>query len=50
MQQKRDHPFKTSAIFLGGGVKDWSKLPTDGSKNLPTEGVGFKNLENLPTS
>ena len=33
-----DHPFKTSAICRGGGVKNWSNLPTDSSKKLPTEG------------
>ena len=31
----RDHPFKTSAFFRVGGVKN---LPTDGSKKLPTVG------------
>ena len=46
----RDHPFKTSAICRGGGVQNWSNLPTDSSKKLPTEGVGVKNSENLPTS
>ena len=25
----RDHPFKTSAICRGGGVKNWSNLPMD---------------------
>ena len=24
----RDHPFKTSAFFRGGGVKNWPNLPT----------------------
>ena len=33
-----DHPFKTSAFFMGGGVKNWPKLPTDSSKKLPTAG------------
>ena len=35
-----DHPFKTSAICRGGGVKNWPNLPTDSSKKLPTEGGG----------
>ena len=34
----RDHPFKTSAFFRGGGVKNWPNLPTDNSKKLPTGG------------
>ena len=34
----RDHPFKTSAYFRGGGVKNWPNLPTDSSKKLPTVG------------
>ena len=34
----RDPPFKTSAFFRGGGVKNLSNLPTDSSKKLPTEG------------
>ena len=33
----RDHPFKTSAICRRGGVKNWSNLPTDSSKKLPSE-------------
>ena len=34
----RDHPFKTLAICRGeGGVKNWSNLPMDSSKKLPTE-------------
>ena len=33
-----DHPFMTSAFFRGEGVKNWSNLPTDSSKKLPTEG------------
>ena len=43
--QERDHPFKTSAFFRGGGVKNLSNLPTDSSKKLPT--VGVKNCENF---
>jgi hypothetical protein len=31
-----DHPFKTSAFFRGGGVKNLPNLPTDSSKKLPT--------------
>ena len=34
----RDHPFKTSAWFRGGGVKDLPNLPTDSTKKLPTVG------------
>ena len=34
-EQKRDHPFKTSAFVKGVGVKDFP--------NLPMEGVGVKN-------
>ena len=34
----RDHPFKTSALFRGGGVKNLPNLPMDSSKNLPTVG------------
>ena len=34
----RDHPFKTSAFFRRGGVKNWSNLPTDSCKKLPTGG------------
>ena len=34
-----------------GGVKNWSKLPTDSTKKLPTWGKGgVKNPEKLPTS
>ena len=33
-----DHPFKTSALFRGGGVKNLPNLPTDSSKKLPTVG------------
>ena len=47
----RDHPFKTSAFFRGGGVKNWPNLQMDSSKkNCRREGVGVKNCENLPTS
>ena len=46
----RDHPFKTSAFYREGGVKNLPNLPTDSSKKLSTEGVGVKNRENLPTS
>ena len=49
----RYHPFKTSAFFSGGGVKNLPNLPNlpmDSSKKMPTEGVGVKNRENLPTS
>ena len=35
---KRDHPFKTSALLRGGGVKNLPFLPTDSSKKLPTVG------------
>ena len=34
----RDHPFKTSALLRGGGVKNLPYLPTDSSKKLPTVG------------
>ena len=34
----RDHPFKTSACFRGGGVKNWPNLQTDSTKKLPTVG------------
>ena len=34
----RDHPFKTSAFLMGGGVKNLPNLPTDSSKNLATVG------------
>ena len=34
----REHPFKTSAFLRGEGVKNWSNLPTNSSKKLPTEG------------
>ena len=34
----RDHPFRTSAFFRGGGVKNLPNLPTDSSKKLPTVG------------
>ena len=34
----RDHPFKTSAFFRGGGIKNLPNLPTDSSKKLPTVG------------
>ena len=35
----------------GGGVKNWSKLPTDSNKKTADMGkVGVKNLEKLPTS
>ena len=43
-----DHPFKMSAFFKGGGVKNLPNLPMDSSKKLP--GLGVKNRENLPTS
>ena len=33
-----DHPFKTSALLRGGGVKNLPNLPTDSSKKLPTVG------------
>ena len=33
-----DHPFKTSAIFKGGGVKNLPNLPMDSTKKLPTVG------------
>ena len=36
--QLRDHPFKTSAFFRGGGVKIVPNLATDSSKKLPTVG------------
>ena len=38
MMNLRDHPFKTLAICMGGGVKNWSNLPTDSSKKMTTEG------------
>ena len=34
----RDHPFKMSALFSGGGVKYLPNLPTDRSKKLQTVG------------
>ena len=34
----RDHPFKTSACFRGGGVKNLPNLPTDSTKKRPTVG------------
>ena len=34
----RDHPFKTSAFFRGGGVKNLPNLPMNSSKKLPTVG------------
>ena len=37
---RHDHPFQTSAICRGGGVKNWSNLPMDNGKKLPTEGGG----------
>ena len=41
----RDHPFKTSACFRGGGVKNLPNLPTDSTKKLPTVGgVGVKKV------
>ena len=33
-----DHPFKTSAFFRGGVVKNLPNLPTDSSNKLPTVG------------
>ena len=46
---KSYHPFKTSAFFRGRGQK-FAKFADDSSKKLPTEGVGVKNLDKLPTS
>ena len=37
-QVLREHPFKTSPFFRGGGVKNLPNLPTDSSKKLPTVG------------
>ena len=37
-RKHRDHPFKTSACFRGGGVKNLPNLPTDSTKKLPTVG------------
>ena len=34
----RDHPFKTSACLMGGGVKNLPNLTTDSIKKLPTGG------------
>ena len=35
----------------GGGGKNWSKLPTDSTKKLPTWGRGASKVkEKLPTS
>ena len=34
----RDHPFKTSALLRGGGVKYLPNLPMDSTKKLPTVG------------
>ena len=31
----RDHPFKTSALFRGGRVKNLPNLQTDSTKKLP---------------
>ena len=46
----RDHPFKTSACFRGGGVKNLPNLPMDSTKKLPTVGgLGSKKCDNLPT-
>ena len=42
----RDHPFKASAFFLGGGVKNLPNLPMDSSKKLPMV-AGVKNREKL---
>ena len=36
--QIRDHPFKTSAFFRVGGVKNLQNLRKDSSKKLPTVG------------
>ena len=45
----RDHPFKTSAFFRGGGVKYLPNLPTDSSKKTADgRGVGVKNREKFP--
>ena len=47
----RDHPFKTSAYFRGGGIKNWPNLPMDNNKKTADgRGVGVNNRENLPTS
>ena len=46
----RDHPFKTSPFFKGGGVKNSQNLQTDSSKNYRRREVGVKNREKLPTS
>ena len=35
---QREHPFKTSPFFRGGGVNNLPNLPTDSSKKLPTVG------------
>ena len=43
----RDHPFKTSAFFREGGVKNWSNLPTDSSKILPMEGGGGQKFADV---
>ena len=44
----RDHPFKTSAFFMGGGVKNWQNLPTDSSKKTADgRAVEVKNRENF---
>ena len=34
----RDHPFKTSALLRGGGVKNLPNLLTDSSKKMPSVG------------
>ena len=47
----KDRPFKTSAFFRGGGVKNLPNLPTDSRIKLPTvRGEGSKIAKNLPTS
>ena len=33
-----DHPFKTSAFFKGGGVKNLPNLPMDSTKKMPSVG------------
>ena len=54
MTSSKDVPWGLSinnvGNWEGGGVKNWSKLPTDSAKNLADMGEGgVKNPEKLPT-
>ena len=37
-EQKRDHPFKTSAFVRGVGVKDFPNLPMEGVAQWDMDG------------